>query len=76
MPEKKEASTVNDDYSTPQINLLNEDYYINPVCNIPVLKASAKHIVEYEGEQVYFCCDGCKVSFEATPDKYMAIKIR
>jgi xanthine dehydrogenase accessory factor len=51
--------------------MTNEDYYINPVCNIPVLKASAKHVLEYQGEQVYFCCDGCKVSFEQEPARYI-----
>ncbi len=73
-PNQQEEVTVKGDSAAPQINLLNEDYYINPVCNIPVLKASAKHVLEHEGEKVYFCCDGCKVSFEATPDKYMAVK--
>jgi len=56
----------------PKVEMKNEDYYINPVCDIPVLKASAKHVLEYAGEKVYFCCDGCKVSFEKTPEKYMA----
>ncbi len=41
----------------------NEDYYMNPVCNIPIQKSTAKHILEHAGEKVYFCCDGCKVSF-------------
>jgi len=45
-----------------------EEFYINPVCNVPVSKSNPKHIVEFEGEQVYFCCDGCKVSLkEPTP---------
>ena len=48
-----------------------EDYYINPVCNVPVSKKNPKHIVEYQGEKVYFCCDGCKVSFEKEPGKYI-----
>lgn len=50
----------------------NDEYYINPVCNIPVQKSSARHILEYKSEKVYFCCDGCKVSFEKDPEKYMA----
>lgn len=50
---------------------LNDDMYINPVCSIPVSKSTAKHILEFEGEKVYFCCDGCKVSFEKEPEKYM-----
>jgi xanthine dehydrogenase accessory factor len=50
---------------------LKPSYYINPVCGIPIDKNSPKHILEYKGEKVYFCCDGCKVKFEAEPDKYM-----
>ena len=46
-------------------------YYINPVCGVPVDKNSPKHIIDYQGEKVYFCCDGCKVKFEAEPARYM-----
>jgi xanthine dehydrogenase accessory factor len=46
-------------------------YYINPVCGVPVDKNSPKHIIEYQGGKIYFCCDGCKVKFEAEPEKYM-----
>ncbi|WP_224491630.1 XdhC family protein [Robertkochia flava] len=48
-----------------------EDYYINPVCGVPVSKKNPKHVIEYRNEKVYFCCDGCKVSFEKDPEKYM-----
>ncbi len=47
-------------------------YYINPVCGVPVDKNNPKHVIEYRGEKVYFCCDGCKVSFEKEPGKYIA----
>ena len=47
--------------------------FINPVCNIPVEKSTAKHVIEYEGENYYFCCDGCKVTFEKEPAKYAAM---
>ncbi len=47
------------------------EYYINPVCQVPVSKSNPKHIVEYQGEKVYFCCDGCKVSFEKNPAEYI-----
>jgi xanthine dehydrogenase accessory factor len=46
-------------------------YYINPVCGVPVDMNNPKHVVEYKNEKVYFCCDGCKVKFDAEPDKYM-----
>lgn len=52
-------------------NQFAEDYYINPVCNVPVSRKNPKHILEYAGEKVYFCCDGCKVSFENDPGKYI-----
>jgi len=52
-------------------NDIKPSYYINPVCGVPVDKNSPKHIIEYQGEKVYFCCDGCKVKFEAEPARYM-----
>ena len=48
----------------------NPDIYINPVCGVPVQKSTAKHVLEHEGHKVYFCCDGCKVSFENNPQAY------
>lgn len=54
-----------------QVKLNNDDFYLNPVCNIPIQKGTAKHIIDYKSEKVYFCCDGCKTSFEATPEKYL-----
>jgi xanthine dehydrogenase accessory factor len=48
-----------------------EEYYINPVCQVPVSKKSPKHVIQYKGELVYFCCDGCKVSFEKNPEQYI-----
>lgn len=51
-----------------------EKPYINPVCGIPVDKATAKHVLEYEGESVYFCCDGCKLKFESNPAQYMVVQ--
>lgn len=47
------------------------EYYINPVCGIPIDMNNPKHIVTYNGEKVYFCCDGCKTKFDADPEKYM-----
>jgi xanthine dehydrogenase accessory factor len=47
-------------------------YYTNPVCGVPVDMNNPKHIIEYKGEKVYFCCDGCKVKFELEPVKYIA----
>ena len=64
----KRTSSVSNEEEEKQ---LTEDLYINPVCNIPVQKSSAKYVFEHNGEKVYFCCDGCKEKFEAEPDKYI-----
>jgi xanthine dehydrogenase accessory factor len=45
-------------------------FFVNPVCDVPVEKSTAKHVIEYKGINYYFCCDGCKVSFEKDPEKY------
>jgi xanthine dehydrogenase accessory factor len=45
--------------------------YVNPVCGMAVEIASAKHVIEWGGQRVYFCCDGCKTEFERDPEKYL-----
>ncbi len=49
-------------------------FYINPVCGVPVDVSNPKHVVEHEGEKVYFCCDGCYQKFVAEPTKYIKAK--
>lgn len=65
--ETKEATEVKQLLTIP-----NDDYYMNPVCNIPIQKSTAKHVLQHAGEKVYFCCDGCKVSFEKNPSMYIS----
>ena len=48
-----------------------EGFYLNPVCNLPIEKSTAMHVVDYNGEKVYFCCNMCKVQFDKEPEKYM-----
>lgn len=57
--------------STSHSTAFEEEYYINPVCQVPVSRKNPKHVLVYKGEKVYFCCDGCKVSFEKEPEKYI-----
>jgi len=70
--EKFRISTEDSTTDSSKLEIPNDDYYLNPVCNIPIQKSTAKHVLEYKNEKVYFCCDGCKVSFEKTPEKYIA----
>ena len=53
--------------------VINDDSYINPVCGVSVSKKDAKHVLEYGAHTVYFCCDGCKVSFDTEPEKYIEV---
>jgi len=52
---------------------LSNEYFLNPVCNLPISKSDSKHIVDYKGHKIYFCCDGCKVSWDKSTDHYFAI---
>jgi xanthine dehydrogenase accessory factor len=52
--------------------VISPRYYINPVCEVPVNMDNPKYVIEYRGEKVYFCCDGCRVKFESDPEKFMS----
>lgn len=44
----------------------------DPVCGMLVEIASARHRSEMSGHVVYFCCAGCKDTFERDPQRYAA----
>jgi xanthine dehydrogenase accessory factor len=44
---------------------------IDPVCGMAVEVASARYTAEHEGQRFYFCCPGCKYSFEHDPAQYL-----
>jgi len=44
---------------------------INPGSDITVDIITLKHTTEYKSEQVYFRCYGCKIKFDADPEKNM-----
>jgi xanthine dehydrogenase accessory factor len=50
-----------------------EGKFINPVCGMAVSIANPMHIENYEGVSYYFCCDGCRTTFQKDPAKYAAI---
>lgn len=43
---------------------------IDPVCGMTVTIATAKHVLEHDGNKVYFCNPRCKEKFAADPEKY------
>ncbi len=50
-----------------------EGKFVNPVCGMAVSTANPMHIERYEGVSYYFCCDGCRTTFQKDPAKYAAI---
>ena len=42
----------------------------DPVCGMDVDPKTAQHKSEYNGQTYYFCCAGCKRSFDKEPAKY------
>jgi len=44
---------------------------IDPICHMEVKIATAVHVSEFEGDRYYFCCAGCKTTFEKNPAQYV-----
>lgn len=47
---------------------------IDPVCQMEVDMAMATHTSEHDGAVIYFCCAGCKATFDADPAAYLLRK--
>lgn len=45
---------------------------IDPICQMSVDPATAKHHAEHDGADYYFCAPGCKKAFVADPQRYLA----
>lgn len=43
----------------------------DPVCGMDVDVKTAVHQSNYQGQTYYFCCAGCKRSFDQDPEKYL-----
>ena len=44
---------------------------VDPVCGMTVAVAGARFTVEHAGQRFYFCCPGCRRSFEKQPERYL-----
>ena len=53
--------------SAPQ----NDVTVTDPVCGMSVKPDAAKGPVSHDGQEYYFCSDGCKEKFATDPDKYL-----
>jgi xanthine dehydrogenase accessory factor len=52
-----------------ELPVLNHDAK-DPICGMMVEVGAAKYKSEFRGNSFYFCCAGCKQSFDKQPDKY------
>lgn len=44
---------------------------VDRVCGMTLEAEKAAATVEHDGETYYFCCEGCKRSFEENPEQYL-----
>ena len=44
----------------------------DPVCGMDVNPETAAGESKYKGQLYYFCCPGCKASFDKDPEKYLS----
>jgi xanthine dehydrogenase accessory factor len=54
----------------PALNPVLNKEARDPVCGMFVNVTGAKYKSESNGSEVYFCCAGCKQTFERQPEKY------
>jgi xanthine dehydrogenase accessory factor len=47
---------------------------VDPVCGMAVAASDDTPHVEHDGRIVYFCCDGCRATFEQDPARFVAAR--
>jgi len=47
---------------------------VDPVCGMAVAASDDTSHVEHDGRIVYFCCDGCRATFEQDPARFVAAR--
>jgi len=47
---------------------------VDPVCGMALAAVSDAPHVEHDGRTVYFCCDGCRATFEQDPARFVAAR--
>jgi xanthine dehydrogenase accessory factor len=64
------AKTAAQPKAGPVLPVINNDAK-DPVCGMTVNKSKAKYQTYYQGTAFYFCCAGCKLTFEHSPQRYL-----
>lgn len=72
-PEQTLAAGGRDDHETAPADAPPlKEMALDPVCNMVVEIATAKHTAEVDGTRYYFCCAHCRTSFVKDPTRYLA----
>jgi xanthine dehydrogenase accessory factor len=56
------------------VRLVASEPAVDPVCGMAVAAVSDAPQVEHHGRTVYFCCDGCRATFEQDPARFVAAR--
>ena len=63
----KMTAIGNEDVPVGKSALVNAQ---DPVCGMAVETSVANYLSEYRGKTFYFCCGGCKQTFDKQPEVY------
>jgi xanthine dehydrogenase accessory factor len=50
-----------------------EEQAQDPVCGMTVQVSGARHRVQHQGREFFFCCGGCRERFLAAPERYLTV---
>jgi xanthine dehydrogenase accessory factor len=64
---RKQAVEQNDMAASPE----EKEEAKDPICGMTVDTRTTKYKSEFDGKPFYFCCGGCKQTFDQQPDKYV-----
>ena len=56
----------------PASNISEPEHFVSdPVCGMRVDPESSSHHFDHNGQTYWFCCSGCRIKFQADPEKYL-----
>lgn len=54
--------------------IANKNSYMDPVCQMKVIKNSQVPSFTFRSDTYYFCAEACREAFISDPDKYLGVK--
>jgi xanthine dehydrogenase accessory factor len=66
--------TQSDPVAQPIVQPAESDFAVDPVCNMDVEIATARHIANVDDTAYYFCCERCRTRFLSDPASFLAAR--